>query len=347
MDQVFIYMDIYRCGKIARVAVSSFLKFYQDSNIVLHLFGVSQDFLWFENFKHSKNLSFDDISDDKLMLERWNIHGHFGTAHLWSKLIIERKEKFLLHLDSDVIFRGPALDPLLEKVSSGYDLVGSPRNYRHNLNNRDDVRHLNDLVQTAIFAFNREKINQHDFEELVQMSRGFYNPLGHPVIDFFDPVMFEILKNGGKIFYLDTEDYGGTHLSGHRKNSFGELNEYFDMGRLFIHFASVGSGLKYFFDPFSRFFTPKSYIEHGLERYWLFCKLFYGQDLKSITPNRAADIEKNYHHIICEGLKLNEINNISFSRLDKMNEMNLIELIYGSKTLLVEILKKVKKKLWK
>ena len=30
------------------------------------------------------------------------------------------------------------------------------------------------------------------------MVAGYYNPAGHPVMDFFDPVSFDIINNGGK-----------------------------------------------------------------------------------------------------------------------------------------------------
>lgn len=316
MSSSFVYMDVYRCAKIARVAVESFVQHYKDTK--LHLYGVPEDFLWFEDLNPHGNVICVDITSEKLLLKRWNIHGHWGTAHLWAKLIKERDEDFLIHLDSDIVFRGAALDPIFEKINNGFDLIGSSRNYKNNFNNRDDVRHLPDLVQTAIFAFNRKKISYHEFEELVEMCRGNFNPLGHAVIDFFDPVMFEMIKNNAKVYYLTIEDYGGTHRDGHRVNKYGELNLYFDIGELFLHFASVGSGMKYYYDPFTRFFTSKSYVKHGEERYWLFSRLFYNQNLPSIEIGKAEQIYNTYKTEIAKGVSVEKIlNGINFIKLDQ------------------------------
>ncbi|MES2767743.1 MAG: hypothetical protein V4596_01245 [Bdellovibrionota bacterium] len=342
----FIYMDIYRCGKVARVAVNSFVKHYPD--LELHLFGVADDFLWLEDMSSKGRLVFQDISSDSALLRRWDVHGHWGTAHLWAKLIQTRSEKFLLHLDSDIIFRGPALDPIFKAIDEGFDLVGSPRNYKNNLNKRDDIRYLPDLVQTAIFAFNRELVSQHEFEELVEMARGHYNPLGHPVIDFFDPVMFEILKNGGNICYLDVDDFGGTHREGHRNNRHTELNNTLgDLGTLFCHYSSVGSGLKYFHDPLTRVFTPKFYVQHGLMRYWSFCKFFYNQDLPVNTDKQKFEkVYEKYKSEMSIGVDLKAIqNDVDWMKLEKKYNPNLLGNLKTSLGILAEVNKKISKKL--
>lgn len=335
-------MDIYRCGKVARVAVNSFVKHYP--NLELHLFGTKEDFHWLSDMRLKGRLVFQDISEDKILLRRWDVHGHWGTAHLWSKLIQSRKEKFLIHLDSDIIFRGRALDPIFDAIEDGYDLIGSPRNYKNNLNNRDDIRHLQDLVQTAIFAFNRELVSEHNFNELVEMSRGHYNPLGHPVIDFFDPVMFEIINNGGKVFYLNVDEYGGTHRDGHRNNKFVELNNTLgDLGSLFCHYSSVGSGLKYFHDPLTRVFTPRFYVEHGLMRYWSFCRFFYNQDLAVNTnKNKFEKIYTKYKNEMAIGVDLNSIqNDIDWAALEKKYNPSLADNLKTSFKILSEVNKKI------
>jgi hypothetical protein len=346
MPTSFIYMDVYRCAKIARVAVESYIQHYKAAKI--YLYGVSEDFKWFEDLNSHGNVVCVDISNDFLLLKRWNIHGHWGTAHLWAKLIKERNEDFLIHLDSDIVFRGAALDPIFKQIEAGFDLIGSSRNYKNNFNKRDDVRHLSDLVQTAIFAFNRHKISEHPFEELVQMCRGNYNPLGHPVIDFFDPVMFEMIKNGAKVFYLEIEEYGGTHRDGHRNNKYGELNKYFDIGDLFLHFASVGSGMKYFYDPFTRFFTSDSYVQHGVERYWLFCRVFYQQNLPIEHLGKAEKIYQNYYTEIARGVSLDQIiKGINFDLLDKsyvISKLKYPGLAFSvSKEFILKVIKRLKK----
>ena len=339
---MFLYMDIYRCGKIARVSVNSFVRQYPQME--LHLFGVADDFAWLQDMSSKGKLVFENISSDKKLLRRWDVHGHWGTAHLWSRLIQSRPEKYLIHLDSDIIFRGRSLDPIFDKMDKGYDLIGSPRNYKNNLNRRDDVRHLSDLVQTALFAFNRELISEHPFEELVDMVRGYFNPLGHAVIDFFDPVMFEILKNGGKIFYLDIDDYGGTHRDGHRKNVMSELNLAADFGRLLCHYSSVGSGMKYYHDPLSRIFTPKSYTGHALKRYWSFCKIFYDQDLP-IPHDKKYDADLKYKEEIALGVDLHAVRTgADWILLEKKYHPTFSQNIKTAINILSEFIRKVVRK---
>lgn len=274
----FIFTEIYKCGKIARVALSSFLKYHPDLEI--NIFGTQEDFKWILDLKHEGKFKFVNISNEKHILRKWDMYGHLGTAELWSKVILDSNTSdLIIHFDSDVIFFAPALDELIKKLADGKGLVGTARSYKYNRNGIDKVRHLPDVVQTAIFGFNKKFINKHPHREMVRMALGAYNPKGHPVIDFFDPVMFEILGNGGEPYFLKIEEYGGASPEGSRTNSFGNLNEVMDYGSKFCHFASVGSGMKFYHDFNSRKHVANTYIQHGIDRYILFCKLFYNQDL--------------------------------------------------------------------
>lgn len=109
--------------------------------------------------------------------------GHHGTAALWAHLIQTRPERYLVHFDADVIFRGPALDDITDALAAGHSLVGPARPYKHNPNSRDDVRHLPDITQTVFIGFDRTLVQHRPFEELVRMIQGRLNPLGFPVID--------------------------------------------------------------------------------------------------------------------------------------------------------------------
>ena len=296
MDDLFIYTEIVRCGEIGIIALRSFYAFHP--KIKVHVFGLESDRPAVKEFPE---VTFHSLDKPDPKLESWgkkNLfyrakmvrrcrqiakgfdEAHLGTASLWAHLIETRPEKYLLHFDSDVIFRAPALSDITSRLSKGYDLVGPPRAYKHNPNSRDDVRHLRDLTQTCFFGFNKNKIDKHPHDELINMCRGYFSPLGTPIIDFFDPVEFEILHNGGKIYYLSIDDYGGCNLEGNRINKYPKLNAIIDFGDKFSHFSAVGSGLNFYenADQINED-VPDIYINYALEKYAVYVKLFYDRDI--------------------------------------------------------------------
>lgn len=273
-DEPFIFTEVYRCGKIGSIALSSFARQHPDTKV--HVYGTPEDFAYLDS---NPNLIFEDISSDKAQLDAFN-YGHRGTALLWARLIRERPEKYFIHFDSDVIFRQPVLNDIIKPLHEGYDIVGYIRNYQHNPNKRDDVRHLPDLAQTAFFGFNRTKIDPWPFSVFVKMVQGTYNPYGHPVIDFFDPVMFNILRNNGRIHHLLQEDYGGLNQAGHRDvGPYPQLNSLIDFGKKFIHFSAVGSGMNYYHNSKTTQTVPASYRDYAIEKYALYCRLFYQETI--------------------------------------------------------------------
>lgn len=273
-SEFFIFTEVYRCGKIGRIAIESFLRHHKKEKI--HVFGTPEDFLW---LPRDERVVCVDLTANPSILEGFNA-GHRGTALLWAHLIKQRPERFLLHFDSDVIFRQSALADLTEPLSKGTDLIGYRRNYVHNPNNRDDVRHLTDLCQTAFFGFNRQKVGDYDEALLAKMCQGTYNPYGHPVIDFFDPVMFDILHHDGKIDHLSVDDYGGCDIKGKRTtNPYPELNTLIDFGHKFIHFSAVGSGMNFYTNRNKIRRVPQSYQNYAIDKYALYCKLFYSEVL--------------------------------------------------------------------
>lgn len=273
----FIWTEIFRCGKIANVLLLSYLRYETEP---IHVFGTPDDFKWLPG---DPRIILHDISSRLDILGGFN-SGHLGTARLWADLILNRTEKWLIHIDSDVIIRSACLKDLFDKIDAGYDLVGPIRNYKHNPNNRDDVRHLPDLSQTLFFAFNREKaigLNgiPLDTNTLINMCRGTHNPYGESVIDFFDPVMFLILRNGGKVAHLNHVEYGGCDYYGKRNtNGFTEENMVLDFGTKLIHFSAVGSGMNFYQNR--NVDVPQGYVQYALEKYALFCELFYKETLQ-------------------------------------------------------------------
>lgn len=271
-QNVFVFTEIFNCAKIGRVALQSFLKHHPECEV--HVYGFANDFA---------ELSMDHPMLVKHVDERF-VHafrqGHFGTACFWADLIQNSKSKYLIHFDSDAIFRDECMTDIVQRLFSGADLVGPIRNYKHNPNNRDDVRHLADLTQTFLFGFNREKIKQYPIEAFIRMCQGAYNPYGHPVIDFFDPVMFDIVYNGGKVDILDQENYGSCDYYGKRDvGKWAEQNRWMDFGNKVVHFSAVGSGMNFFRNKHAIVNVPQGYIDYAVERYALFCKIFYNETL--------------------------------------------------------------------
>ncbi len=272
----FIFTEIVNCGKIGRIALKSFTKYHPD--LMVNVFGLKEDFKWIDK---SDNIKFFDLELYQDVINGFS-QGHLGTATLWAKLIKLKREKYLLHFDSDLIFRGNIVCTLLDRIKEGYDLIGAIRNYKNNPCGIDNVRHLEDVCATGLFAFNKEKISEFDLNTLVRMCQGAYNPLGHPTIDFFDPIMFDILNNGGKISFLDVDEVGGCNNKGSRENAFKEFNNddtpfKIEFGSKLSHFSAVGSGMNFYNNRNVN--VGSSYKNYAIDRYALFCKVFYNEDL--------------------------------------------------------------------
>lgn len=274
-QSLFIFTELYRCGKVGRIALKSFC--YHHPNTPVHVFCTEEDIFW---LGEHPNVIVENSAAWKHVQKGFD-QGHSGTARLWSEVIRSRPETYIIHFDSDVIFLAECLSDITSKFNEGFDLVGSIRNYRHNPNNRDDVRHLPDLCQTAFFGFNRKKITRFPRYLLRRMCKGTFNPYFHPVIDFFDPVMFDIIRNGGRVFHLSQEDYGGCDYYGKRRGGpYPTLNTSLDIGKKFIHFSSVESGMNFYEHAEHISNVPESYKSHALERYALFCRLFYNETIR-------------------------------------------------------------------
>lgn len=282
-NKIFIFTEAYDCGLILKKCLESFFKYHPDE--IVNVFGTSNDFKELGKFK---NVEYIEMSEDQELRECFK-HGHMGTAHIGARVITEfsKDSNYVIHFDSDLIFKKESISLLKNKINEGYDLIGPRRCYKNNMNNRTDLSELSDVSQTYFYAFNKNKITYRNFNELRQMIVGYHNPLGHPILDYFDPVSFDILKNGGKIFFLDVDLVGGLTEDGNRKNKFEELNSDLDFGENLIHFAGIGSGLKFYKKGPGN--ADKSYVDWAKKRYGVYHKLFYGERLEGIEYD-----EKNY-----------------------------------------------------
>jgi hypothetical protein len=277
--KVQTFTEIFNCGKIGKIAIESFLKYHSGINI--KVYGCEKDFEWIPESKQITRIILEPNDD----IVTGFTQGHLGTARLWAKLIMESGCDYLLHFDSDNVFRGNIVDDIIGYINDGYDLIGGTRNYKNNPQHRDDIRHLDDVVSTNCFAFNINKITKEhlsNYGRLLGMVRGIHNPLRHTVLDFFDPVSFDILNNGGEIKVLPFDHVGACSKSGSRDNKYAKYNNLdcpfkIDFGKKLVHFSAVGSGMNFYNNPSVN--VPKCYKNYALDRYALFCKIFYNEDL--------------------------------------------------------------------
>jgi len=273
--KTFIFTEAYNCGLILKKCLESFFKYHP--GITVNVFGTAKDFKELGKFD---DVEYIELSADEDLKECFK-HGHLGTAHIGARVIKEFSKdcNYIIHFDSDIIFRKESLSLLNEKIEEGYDLIGSRRCYKNNMNNLV-LEGLEDVVQTYFFAFNKNKIYDYDFNTLRNMIVGFFNPLGHEILDYFDPVSFDILKNNGKIYFLDTNLVGGLSAEGNRKNIHEELNSDFDFGTNLVHFGGIGSGMKFY--KFGNDSVPESYSKWAINRYGIYSKVILGSEKQDI-----------------------------------------------------------------
>ncbi len=319
----YIFTEIVNCGKIGKIALDSFHKYH---DYPVHIFGTKDDFTWIN--PHKNNIF---IEVEQSVLDGYK-QGHIGTALLWEKIIKECPTDYMIHFDSDVIFRQNIIDEMIA-LTPEYDLIGPMRNYHHNPQKRKDVRHLTDLCQTNCTLFNKTLISKRylkktstvplptikelisvppiqiarrikwyikrllsrsKMSEFAQMIHGTYTPFTFPAIDFFDPVMFDMISNGASIYHLDFNDVGGCDIYAKRDNVYKEMNNFptpykLDFGEKLVHFSCVGSGMNFYHHPEIAEKVGKEYVAASLDRYALFCKTFYNETLPNIS---VAQYEK-------------------------------------------------------
>lgn len=286
-NDIFIFAIAYNCGKVLNKMLESFHK-HHDAKI--HLFGTHKDFK--DAMKHPNN-EYIEVSTDAQLKEYFK-QGHLGTSYIWTKVISGEYGNYsrVIQIDSDVIFREECLSDITNKFAEGYDLIGPRRPYRNNKCSRDDIRHLDDVVSTYFIGVNTEKISKYDFNTLHRMIVGYYCPVGNPILDFFDPVSFDIIRNGGKVFYLPFEDYGSTDENGNSDNGFTKLNDLFDFGKKTIHFAGIGSGMNFYYNGNGN--VPSTYTEWAKKRFSLYMKVFYNEDIEFPFEQEDYELLKQY-----------------------------------------------------
>lgn len=174
-------------------------------------------------------------------------NGHEGTAKVWARVIEANKDRYLIHIDSDIIFKNESLS-LIEKA--GYpDIYGSRRCYQNNPGKSWVPEGCEDAISTYFIGFNPDfiiKPSSNDSitpvgKNLERMIQGAFNPLGFAVLDFFDPVFFWMRYKGAIVYFENPEIIGGQDFNGLKDNGY-KSNLHLDMGSHLAHFGGVGSG---------------------------------------------------------------------------------------------------------
>ncbi len=282
-NDVFIWTEAYNCGEILNPMINSYVK---HNKYPINIFATEKDLAYIEtksplliyqNLKNTKNL----IKIENRILQKYK-HGHKGTAELWNHIINSRPERYFLHLDSDTIFLADVITDLIGAVKSkGYSLAGSRRPYFHRTYRKigqdgKKLDRLPDVVNTDCFIFDKSLITTWPHFHLKRKIVG-RRPIHHPVVDFFDPVSFEIIGKGGLVLYMDTPNGGN--------KSFSNPNSEFHNKR--ISFAAVGSGLNFYKNPSAK--TSMGYRKFAISSYSLFAKWLLNTDI-GVPPLDAPEI---------------------------------------------------------
>jgi len=277
---IFVFAIAYNCGIIVNKCLESYHKFHSKP---IHIFGTKSDLEVIN--KHENNILID-VSDDDTLKNLYK-QGHMGTAYIWAKVINNQYGDYskVIQIDSDVVFLKECLSDITNGFDEGYDLIGARRSYK-------SIPNLQDVVSTFFIGVNLTKIRKRNFNEMHRMCAGVFNPAKHKIIDFFDPVSFDILYNGGKIKYLDFKEYGSCDENFNFDNGHPEMNELYDYGDKIIHFAGIGSGMNFYNNGDGN--VPKTYTLWAKKRFSLYMKLFYDENIDVEYDVNDYELTKKY-----------------------------------------------------
>jgi hypothetical protein len=287
--EYFIWTEAVGCGEILPPCLESYLKHHKEK---IHVFGYPEDLANIpkstqiipmviqdlpREFGHGMNLSFE-----KELRSAYQ-SGHEGTALLWAKIVAHRNENFLLHLDSDTVFLGDVVSPIITQLKKGYGVVGTRRPYKEQVRNgnvkgyrRFQFFFYRDAVNTYAFGFHRGSIKSKSVIDIQNKIMNRYSSRIlqrlFPVIDFFDSLTFQLAHARG-IFYLDSFNQAKS----------GKHSRYGEFESLMISFAAVGSGCNFYKNPQVR--TSESYREFALASFSLYSKYLLDKEIETTPLN--------------------------------------------------------------
>lgn len=295
MQKSLIFTEGFGCGKILKIALDSFHKFH---DLKVFVFGTQTDFDLLT--PNSNNILIDCTSHNYLHTQYQS--GHSGTAFIFGKVfggkIRELSHlmkdvqtelfdlKHVIHFDSDIYFKKESVSLIESEFDNGFDIIGSRRCYFNNPGKVPMDPSIPDSMSTYFFGMNIDKIPaQTDESVFIRMCQGAANPLGHAILDFFDPVVFVALKNGAQIKFLDQDKIGGQNEHGTKVSKYIS-NLHLDMGEHLAHFGGVGSGYAYFLNKANQ---NISYGDWALGRWAIFAKIFYNENMECGGPEYWPD----------------------------------------------------------
>ena len=277
-DDFFIWTEAYNCAEILPPFLESFRKHH---NFPIYIATSREEF---DELPKIAGVSLLPVKNSLLSLinytnsraiRRGFKSGHLGTARIWSYIIQNRREKFLIHLDADTVFLGEVVTRLLEGLRSDYDFVGTRRPYLHRgyRTTGRDARLLDrrpDALNTDIIGFRRDAVPGRYSPLLTRWIRG-KRPLRYPVVDYFDPVLFRAIDRNKKVLYLDSPERGTQSTPNHKADV--HLNR--------ISFAAVGSGVNFHKHP--EIETSPGYRSYAISSFALYSKYLLNRDIGENT----------------------------------------------------------------
>lgn len=261
----YIWTEALGCGEILPPMLASYLHHH---NLPIHVFIYGEDLEYLPEDNRVIPLLITDSKNsiiERSVLENAFLTGHAGTALLWARIIQTVKNRNLIHLDADTVFTGNVTNLLLQNKQKAA-VVGSRRPYRKS-SARKGMRKLQlrfrpDAVNTHCFLFDPELLDLDEMSmvnSILAKDRSFLDKIFRPVIDFFDPVTFQLRKTGG-IYYMDSA-HQGKHGGYSRE---GELES------RMISFSAVGSGSSIYKGKST--VSSETYREFALQSYSLYSK---------------------------------------------------------------------------
>ena len=273
-DEVFIWTEAFNCSEILPPFLKSFTHHH---DFTIHIATSKNEFQSLPEIENVRFLPIKDTLSSKLTytnekaILRGFKKGHLGTARLWNQVIRNRRETFLIHLDADTVFLGDVISPLIAALKQNFDFVGTRRPYLHRGYRTigTDARLLDqhpDASNTDIIGMRRNAIPGRYSPLFTRWIRG-KRPIRYPVVDFFDPVLFQALRKRKQVQYLDSPERGNQSIPNENSHIFTNR----------ISFAAVGSGLNFLKNP--EVTTSPGYRAYAISSYALYAKYLLDMDL--------------------------------------------------------------------
>lgn len=310
-EPLFVFTEIIGCGEVGRIALESFHKHH---NHKVHIFSTEEDYKALGPIAdHENNVFINAIPE----LVELYMSGHAGTAHIFAQVFSNSVPGVdvcnnVVHFDSDVYFKCESLAFMSTLFANdNFDIIGSRRCYFNNPANIPVELGTPDTVSTYFFGMKRSFVPSFisgfvpvTFKMLSEMFIGHNHGLDHEVFDFADCVVFNALKNGAKIAYINPEIFGGQDEFG-KKNTTIRANLHIDAGGSLIHFGGAGSGCACFHQPVGK---NESYGKWAVMRYSLFCKIFLDKDIPAEDGKTTFDkngrwVSGNYNEQILNDIR--------------------------------------------